>query len=58
MGIEDRDWYREERKRREKLPQSAWRGLRGRDGRQLVRGLSRWGLVAVAAYLAWSVFRG
>ena len=70
MGIEDRDWYREDRKRRQKLAGNddgatgftsitttlrRWRRQGARSGS---RDLLRWGLLAVAVYATWSMFRG
>jgi hypothetical protein len=69
VGIEDRDWYREDRKRRQKLAggddgrpgfaaiTSTLRQWRGRGARRGARDLLRWALLAVAIYALWSVFR-
>ena len=70
MGIEDRDWYREDRKRRQGLAGNDYgetglaaistqlRRWRRRNARWAIRDLVRWGLLAVALYAVWSLFRG
>jgi hypothetical protein len=70
VGIEDRDWYREDRKRRQKLAgnddgltgfasiTTTLRRWRRRGARRGARDWMRYGLLAVALYAIWSMFRG